>query len=91
MDLNSSGPDNKCATLQVHVAHLQLRASAMKTALLDHLSLGPYKGSVRIVEIQMPFHTVGHSFHPLGGSYTPGASYMQIIVLLLMCAHVVKH
>ena len=31
----------------------------MKTTLMAHLSLGPYKESVQIVQIQMPFHTVG--------------------------------
>ena len=76
MDLNSSGPEvffhNQRATLQVRVARLWLRALVMKTTLLDHLSLGPYKESVTSVQIQMPFHAVGRSFRPSGGSYAPG-------------------
>ena len=36
------------------VARLWLRALAMKTTLLEHLSLGPYKESVASVQIQMP-------------------------------------
>ena len=43
----------------------------MKATLLDHVSLGPYKESLTIVQIQMLFHAVGHSFHSSGGSYTP--------------------
>ena len=62
---------NQCATLQVRVARLWLRALVMKTTLLDHLSLGPYKESVTSVQIQMPFHAVGRSFRPSGGSYAP--------------------
>ena len=59
---------NRRATLQVR---LWLRALVMKTTLLDHLSLGPYKESVTSVQIQMPFHAVGRSFRPSGGSYAP--------------------
>ena len=48
----------------------------MKTTLLEHLSLGPYKESVASVQIQMPFHAVGRSFRPSGGSYAPDAIYI---------------
>ena len=37
----------------------------------DMLSLGPYKESVTSDQIQMPFHAVGRSFRPSGGSYAP--------------------
>ena len=57
--------------LQVRVAHLRLQALVMKTTVLDHLSLGQYKESVTSVQIQRPFHAVGCSFRPLGGSYAP--------------------
>ena len=57
---------NQCATLQVCVVRLRLRALVMKTTLLDHLSLGPYKESVTSVQIQIPFHAVGRSFRPSG-------------------------
>ena len=50
------------------------RALVMKTTLLDHLSLGPYKESVTIVQIQMPFHTVGC---PSGGLYAPDGMYAR--------------
>ena len=63
---------NQRATLQGRVARLRLRALVMKTTLLDHLSLGPNKDSVTSVQIQMPFHAVGRSFRPSGGSYAPG-------------------
>ena len=33
--------------------------------------LAPYKESVKHVHIQMPFHAVGRSFRPSGGSYAP--------------------
>ena len=67
---------NQRTTLQVHVA---LRALVMKTTLLDHLSLGPYKESVTSVQIQMPFHAVGRSFRPSGGSYAPAIMYSLLI------------
>ena len=63
---------NQRATLQDRVARLRLRVLVMKTTLLDRLSLGPYKESVTIVQIQMPFYAVGRSFRPSGGSYAPG-------------------
>ena len=66
---------NQRATLQVCIARLWLRALVMKTTLLDHLSLGPYKESVTSVQIQMPFHAVGRSFRPSGGSYAPDNTY----------------
>ena len=65
---------NQRATLQVRVARLWLRALVMKTTLLDHLSLRPYKESVTSVQIQMPFHAVGRSFRPWGGSYAPATT-----------------
>ena len=40
----------------------------MKTTLTPHLRISPYKGSVATVQIQMPFHAVGRSFRPSGGS-----------------------
>ena len=46
----------------------------MKTTLLDHLSLGPYKESVTSVQIQMPFHAVGRSFR---------AAHMLLILYVL--------
>ena len=66
---------NQHATLQVGVARLRLRVLVMKTTLLDHLSLGPYKESVTSVQIQMLFHAVGRSFRPSGGSYAPDNTY----------------
>ena len=42
-------------------------ALVMKT-LTPHLRISPYKGSVATVQIQMPFHAVGRSFRPSGGS-----------------------
>ena len=44
------------------------RALVMKTTLTPHLRISPYKGSVATVQIQMPFHAVGRSFRPSGGS-----------------------
>ena len=44
MDLNSSGPE--VITNAQRVARLWLRALVMKTTLLEHLSLGPYKESI---------------------------------------------
>ena len=78
MDLNSSGPEvitNAQRCKSAYIARLWLRALVMKTTLLDHLSLGPYKESVTSVQIQMPFHAVGRSFRPSGGSYAPDRSY----------------
>ena len=43
-------------------------ALVMKTTLTPHLRISPYKGSVATVQIQMPFHAVGRSFRPSGGS-----------------------
>ena len=57
MDLNSSGPE--VLFMRNATSPLWLRALVMKTTLLDHLSLGPYKESVTSVQIQMPFHAVG--------------------------------
>ena len=64
--------------LQDRVAPLRLRALVMKTTLLDHLSLGPYKESVTIIQIQMPLYVVGRSFRPSGGSYAPGCIYTDV-------------
>ena len=47
-------------------------ALAMKTTLMPHLRIAPYKESVTIVQIQMPFYVVGRSFRPSGGLYAPG-------------------
>ena len=46
----------------------QRSALAMKTTLTPHLRISPYKGSIATVQIQMPFHAVGRSFRPSGGS-----------------------
>ena len=46
----------------------QRSALAMKTTLTPHLRISPYKGSVATVQIQIPFHAVGRSFRPSGGS-----------------------
>ena len=43
-------------------------ALVMKTTPTPHLRISPYKGSVATVQIQMPFHAVGRSFRPSGGS-----------------------
>ena len=43
-------------------------ALVMKTTPTPHLRISPYKGSVTTVQIQMPFHAVGRSFRPSGGS-----------------------
>ena len=53
------------------ITHTRTCALVMKTTLMAHLSLAPYKESVTIVQIQMPFHAVGRSFRPSGGSYAP--------------------
>ena len=41
---------------------------SFRLILTLHLRISPYKGSVATVQIQMPFHAVGRSFRPLGGS-----------------------
>ena len=46
----------------------QRSALAMKTTLMPHMRINPYKGSVVTVQIQILFHAVGRSFSPLGGS-----------------------
>ena len=56
----------------------------MKTTLIAHLSLGPYKESVKSVQIQMPFHAVGRSFRPSGGSYAPGIAYIDHIMTYML-------
>ena len=45
-------------------AALRVRALVMKTTLMAHLSLAPYKESVTIVQIQMPFYAVMRSWTP---------------------------
>ena len=47
-----------------YYAYADLRRCALVT-LMVHLSLGPYKESVKRVHIQMQFHAVGRSFRPL--------------------------
>ena len=63
-----------CVSYAAYYAYVDLRRCAlvMKTTLMAHFSLGPYKGSVKSVHIQMPFQAVGRSFRPSGGSYAPG-------------------
>ena len=41
----------------IHYAAMQL-CSAMITTLMSHLSIGPYKEGVLIVQIQMPFYPI---------------------------------
>ena len=57
-----------CTYSIAYNGEVQRCALAMKTTLSPHLRLGPYKGSVNSVQNQMPFHAVGRSFRPSGGS-----------------------
>ena len=43
-------------------ADLRRFVLVMKTTLMANLSFGPYKESVKIVQIQMPFHGVGNAY-----------------------------
>ena len=63
-----------CVSYTAYYAYADLRCCVlvMKTTLMAHLSLGPYKESVNIVQIQMPFPSVGRSFCPSGSSYALG-------------------
>ena len=55
-------------TVRYVTAYPYRSALVMKTTLTPHLRISPYKGSVMTVHIQMPFHAVGRSFCPSGGS-----------------------
>ena len=60
----------RCTHYNANAGGVQRSALAMKTTLTSHWRISPYmyKGSVATVQIQMPFHAVGRSFRPLGGS-----------------------
>ena len=53
--------------------HTRTCALVMKTTLMAHLSLAPYKESVTIVRCR----AVGRSFRPSGASYAPGITYAK--------------
>ena len=55
-------------TMRTRGAQRTRSALVMKTTPTPHLRISPYKGSVATVQIQMPFHAVGRSFRPSGGS-----------------------
>ena len=57
MDLSSSG-DKCCYHSQCVKAGIYTLCSAMITTLMPHLSIGPYKEGVLIVQIQMPFYPI---------------------------------
>ena len=55
------------------IAVLHVRALVMKTTLMAHLSLAPYKESVKSVQIQMLYHAVmrvGRSFRSYASAIT---------------------
>ena len=60
-------------------AALRVRALVMKTTLMAHLSLAPYKESVTIKCRFTLQCGVGRSFRPSGGSYAPGEVALVIM------------
>ena len=64
-------------------AALRVRALVMKTTLMAHLSLAPYKESVTIVQIQMPFYAAMRSWTLLP-SYAPGLEYIGSHIKMLI-------
>ena len=61
---------------------------AVKTTIMPHLRIGPYKGSFATVQIQMPFHAVRRYFRPSGGSLAPATIHLHQIMFLI---HVITY